>query len=474
MMPSAADKQLLTVSDLSIRFRYADKSALQSVSFSIGRGERVAILGASGSGKTTLLHAVMGIVPGLIPAEVSGSIVWDASPPALASRAAAWSRASFLSQATGPQIATLAVADEIAFPLQSRAMAAGVIDHRVADALATPLMSGLSENASTLTLSGGWRQRLAFAATLAARSDCIVLDEPLAHLDMAARFETLRILREELDAEQTLVIVDHCLDLIPDITQRVIVLGHDGSCLADGAASSILTDSVLLEKAGLARGQPQSKPTRDKALQDKHEPLLTISDATLQRDGTVLLDHLNLTLNSGEIVSLHGRNGTGKTSLALAMVGGLRFQKGRMTLYQGARPLLVPQNPNLFFATGSLADEVRRFHLPWDVFANNAAQLGLRVAAGDHPFRFSQGQKRRLALALAMPQDDITKRIFILDEPQAGLDGVALADLSDALFMLAKAGHAIFIIAHDRKWLNAIADSTFAIVDQRLQDTVSP
>lgn len=466
-MPSAGVNPLLTIDDLSVRFRYADRPALQSVGFSIGRGERVAVLGASGSGKTTLLHALMGIVPDLIPAEMSGSIAWDASSGFASLRAAAWSQASFLSQATGPQIATLAVADEIAFPLQSRAMDAGVIDRRVADALATPLMRGLSEKASTLTLSGGWRQRLALAATLAPRSDCIVLDEPLAHLDEEARYETLRVLRDDLDATQTLVLVDHCLDLIPALVQRVIILGPKGVCLADGAASTLLADRALLQRAGLVRAQPLSKP-----LYAKREALLTISDATLQRDHQILFDHLNLTLRGGEIVGMHGRNGAGKTSLALAMVGGLRFQKGKITLYQSARPLLVPQNPDLFFATGSLADEARRFHLPWEVFAHNAAQLGLRVAAGDHPFRFSQGQKRRLALALAMPQNDSTKRILILDEPQAGLDGVALADLSDVLFMLAKAGHAIFIIAHDHNWLTAIADRTLAIVDRRLRETV--
>lgn len=468
-MPSAVGNPLLTISDFSVRFRYAERPALHSIGFSIRRGERVAILGASGSGKTTLLHALMGIVPDLIAAEVSGSILWHAASRFASLRAAAWSQASFLSQATGPQIATLAVADEIAFPLQSRAMAAGVIDRRVADALATPLMRGLSENASTLTLSGGWRQRLALATTLAPRSDCIVLDEPLAHLDEAARSETVRLLRDDLDPAQTLVLVDHCLDLIPALVQRVIILGPDGACLADGVASSLLADRALLQKAGLARAQPPGKPAYD-----KRETFLTISDATLQRDHQILFDHLNLTLRGGEIVGMHGRNGAGKTSLALAMVGGLRFQKGKMTLHHKARPLLIPQNPDLFFATGSLADEARRFRLPWDRFANNAAQLGLRVAAGDHPFRFSQGQKRRLALALALPHDDSTKRILILDEPQAGLDDGALADLSDALFMLAKAGHAIFIIAHDRHWLTTIADRTFTIVDRRLHDRVSP
>ena len=186
-MPSAVGNPLLTISDFSVRFRYAERPALQSIGFSIRRGERVAILGASGSGKTTLLHALMGIVPDLIAAEVSGSILWHAASRFASLRAAAWSQASFLSQATGPQIATLAVADEIAFPLQSRAMAAGVIDRRVADALATPLMRGLSENASTLTLSGGWRQRLALGCSILHHPEMLFLDEATAGVDPVSR-----------------------------------------------------------------------------------------------------------------------------------------------------------------------------------------------------------------------------------------------------------------------------------------------
>jgi energy-coupling factor transporter ATP-binding protein EcfA2 len=98
----------------------------------------------------------------------------------------------------------------------------------------------------------------------------------------------------------------------------------------------------------------------------------------------------------------------------------------------------------------------------------------MMVTPRDHPFHFSQGQKRRLALALALPADKAQKRVLILDEPQAGLDGVALADMSEAISALASNGHSIMIIAHDRDWLASIADRRMRIKDRRLQDLEFP
>lgn len=466
MMPSVADKDaLLAIHDLSVRFRYAERPTLQSVHFSVKRGERIAIIGGSGSGKTTLLHALLGIIPDLVPAQITGSVTWQggASPASL--RQIAWSHASFLSQATGPQIATLAVADEIAFPLQSRGIDAVTIDRRIDAALSDRLLHGLGQNASTLTLSGGWRQRLALSAAHASQTDCIILDEPLAHLDELGCDATLSILRDGLAPQQTLIIVDHRLALIPSVADRVLVLGSDGTLLADGEASIILTDQSLLQKAGVYRAWSQQA-----RVSDPHKPLLTMTDAILQRDGEVLLKDINLVLHSGQILGVTGRNGSGKTSLALALVGGLRLGAGRMTLSDGVRVLLVPQNPDLFFATGSLADEARRFHVPWPIFSENAQKLGVAVTPRDHPFHFSQGQKRRLALALALPPNGNQKRVLILDEPQAGLDAVALADMSDALCAVASAGHSVVIIAHDRDWLTSIADSGMVIRHRHLQN----
>lgn len=425
----------------------------------------MAIIGGSGSGKTTLLHALLGIIPEVVPAEIMGSVTWQegASPASL--REIAWSHSSFLSQATGPQIATLAVADEIAFPLQSRGVDAVTIERRIDAALSDHLLHGLDQNASTLTLSGGWRQRLALSAVHAPRTDCIILDEPLAHLDESGRDATLRMLREGLSPQQSLIIVDHRLTFIPSIADRAIVLGPDGMLLADGSASIILSDQFLLQKAGLYRTRLQ--PAR---VSETSEPLLTMTDGALQRDREILLKDINLVLHSGQILGVMGANGAGKTSLALALAGGLRLKAGRITLSTGARVLLVPQNPDLFFATGSLADEARRFHLPWPIFSEHAQKLGVTVTPRDHPFHFSQGQKRRLALALALPPDLVQKRVLILDEPQAGLDAIALADMSDAIRGLASAGHSIMIIAHDRDWLASIANSGMVIRNQYLHN----
>lgn len=466
MMPSVAGKDaLLAIHDLSVRFRYAERPTLQSVHFSLEQGERVAIIGGSGSGKTTLLHALLGIIPGLVPAQITGSVTWQGASSPASLRQIAWSHASFLSQATGPQIATLAAADEIAFPLQSRGIDAVTIDRRIDAALSDPLLQGLDQNASTLKLSGGWRQRLALSAVHATQADCIILDEPFAHLDELGREATLRLLREGLLPQQTLIIVDHRLAFIPSVADRVLVLGPDGALLADGAASIILSDQILLRKAGLFR--TWSQPAR---VTSRGEPLLTVTGATLQRDREILLQDINLVLHSGQILGVTGENGSGKTSLALALVGGLRLETGRIMLSDGARVLLVPQNPDLFFATGSLADEARRFHLPWAIFSENAQKLGVIVTPRDHPFHFSQGQKRRLALALALPANAKEKRVLILDEPQAGLDGVALADMGDALCAVASAGHSVMIIAHDRDWLSSLADRGMVIRDRLLQN----
>lgn len=467
MSIAAMDEPIfINASDIDVRFPYAQKPVLQSVALTLQQGERVAIVGASGCGKTTLIHALLGIIPQLIHADVTGRIEWQGADHGAAHRLKqTWPLISFLSQASGPQLATLTAADEIAFPLQSRGLAIDDIEERVHAAFESPLLHGLSEDADTLTLSGGWRQRLALATCLSDPTPCLVLDEPFAHLDPDAIEQSIEALNRLRDTNRTLLIVEHRIDLLKGLVDRIILLNEHGQIIADGPATHCLAHEKLLQQAGVARSFQRTRkaPTNNQIL-------LTARDITLKRNGLLLLQHGDITIHSGEILGLSGRNGVGKSSLALALAGILRFDKGALALAPQTQILLVPQNPDLFFTTGALEFEIERFGLSWDGFADHAARLGLKVQRRDHPFHFSQGEKRRLALAMAMPENDHSSRIIIMDEPQSGLDGRNLDALSQALLHLADKGHALFVIAHDQGWLQSISDRLYTLSDTALRE----
>ncbi len=225
-----------------LSYRHPDGTrALEDVSFSIQRGEAVAIIGANGAGKSTLLLHLNGC---LLPQ--TGSVVIDGQPVARELLPRIRRSVGMTFQNADDQLFMPTVADDLAFGPRNMGLPAAEVEQRVAAALAAVDAVHLRDR-PPYRLSGGEKRRVALATVIAMEPDIIVMDEPTTGLDSFGRRALIRILK---GIDHTRVIATHDLSLVSELCQRVILL-HRGRIAADGPVDRILGDGELLERCRL-------------------------------------------------------------------------------------------------------------------------------------------------------------------------------------------------------------------------------
>ncbi|RJT05297.1 energy-coupling factor ABC transporter ATP-binding protein [Halococcus sp. IIIV-5B] len=214
-------------------------TAIRDVTLAIEAGERVAVVGANGSGKSTLQLLLGGLVePSVGTVEYFGETT---DPEAVRDRL------GVLLQDPNDYLFNTTVREDLEYGPAQLGMPLETADRRVA-ALADELgLRGLLDR-PPFRLSGGEKQRAAFASVLAFDPDALLLDEPFGAVD-AHYGERIRQL--VTDHEGTVVLFTPSLDAVPEVAERVIVIGRDGTVVADGSVRDVLTDGSLLAENGL-------------------------------------------------------------------------------------------------------------------------------------------------------------------------------------------------------------------------------
>ena len=489
---------------------YAGRSrpAIEGLTFRLEAGHVLLVLGPSGSGKSTLARALAGLVPHVLPGRWQGALRVGGLEVAETPARLLGEWIGLVFQDPDSQLVMSRVDDEVAFGLENRGWLRPDMVAGVPEALAQVGLSGF-EPRSTVTLSGGEKQRLAIADVLAAHPGLLVLDEPTANLDppgMHSVFERLAVLARR--REHTIVLIEHRLEAALPLADEVLLLDDRGHQLAFAPAGSVGREAVqLLERSGA--WVPRIWQLERPAPSGSVEPALEAEapGGGPARAGPVLLEAIDLrveypadesgqrvalvgvsvSVRAGERVALVGPNGAGKSSLLLALAGLLRPAAGTVRLRalpregEAAEPVrdparlsarelaarigLVFSDPELGFVAGTAREEVsasaraiggRDGPSAGALDPSGAdgvlANFGLGHLAGEVPFRLSQGEQRRLslaALALRPPA------VLLLDEPTFGLDRrgtqAVLALLSDRRI----AGQAQVLATHDPRLLPA-------------------
>jgi len=287
----------------------------------------------------------------------------------------------------------------------------------------------------------------------------------------------------------TLVLVEHRVDEVLPLIDRVIVLEPGGGIAADGDPLSVFREhGTALDEAGVwVPGHRISPPPRRQ--RPPAETLVLAEGAGFAYPGSVApaLAHAEAQVRSSEALAITGPNGTGKTTLALLLGGLLRPDAGVVVAGEALAPghghdpiwrwtpeRLVAaigsvfQEPEHQFLAGTTLAELsigpRRIGLSDAEARSRAVELLERMRldhlAEANPFTLSGGEKRRLSVATALAT---APSALILDEPTFGQDRRTWSEMLDLLAGLRDTGRAVCFVSHDHDFVNALADRTLRL-----------
>jgi len=209
---------------------------LHSISFSVGEGECVGIVGANGAGKSTLLWCLLGLLKAQGVVNVFGEKL----------RKRNLGRIGVVFQNPEDQLFMPTLLQDVTLPLMNRGATAEAAAEKAQAALRSMGLEDLGHRPAT-QLSLGERKRASLAAALAGSPEILFLDEPTAELDGRSVRQLTRVLA---DLPIARVITSHHLDFLRSLASRLLVLWQ-GRIVAEGPTQQILSDTSLLESAGL-------------------------------------------------------------------------------------------------------------------------------------------------------------------------------------------------------------------------------
>ncbi|MCW5874674.1 MAG: ABC transporter ATP-binding protein [Anaerolineales bacterium] len=494
---------IIEIRALTVKYARRKLAALNQLSLHVQKGETVLLLGPSGSGKSTLALTLNGLLPQAVGELREGSVHIAGLDTQEHSVADLAQTVGILFQDPDAQFATLKVEDEIVFGLENLGHDPHTMEARIQQALADVGAAALRERPVS-ALSGGEKQRVALASLLAMQPEVLIFDEPTANLDSMGTQQVFALLAElKSRGEHTLVLIEHKLDELMHLIDRVVVLNPQGGILADGAPRHIfddfgpalqemgvwmpqvamlahelrrqgvelplfpitLGDAVRAFRPWVASVHPETVETAAPTTQST--PAMQVKDLSFSYGDLSALQSVSIQINKGDFLAIVGANGAGKTTLAKHLMGILRPPLGAIALEGGeftdiptkavARKIgYVFQNPEHQFVTETVWDEVayglRVMQEDDDTVTRKTQELletfGLARYAKANPFTLSYGEKRRLSVAsmLALGQD-----ILILDEPTFGQDERNATALLEILRGLNQQGKTVIVVTHDMR-----------------------
>jgi ATP-binding cassette subfamily F protein 3 len=503
---------MLSIDDLTVRI--GGRTLLEGASARIPTGTRVGLVGHNGTGKTTLFAVIAGdIVPEHGSVEMSPR--WRVGRLAQEAPDGSSKLIDVVLKADSERERLLIEAETAQDPhviaeIQTRLVDIGA---HAAPARAASILSGLGfsqedQQRPCAELSGGWRMRVALAATLFAQPDLLLLDEPTNYLDL----EGALWLQEHLARyPHTLIIISHDRDLLDSavghvlsLEQRKLTLYRGGySAFARQRAERIVLDQKLIKKQGAQRKHLQAfvdrfraKATKARQAQSRLKmlaqlepitalvteevrpftfpppdkvlspPIITTDGVAVGYDGRTVLSGLDLCIDNDDRIALLGANGNGKSTLVKLIAGRLAPMQGTVTRAANLRVGYFAQRQlDELESDASPYDHVRRLmpQAPEAKVRAHLGAIGFSADAGNTVVKkLSGGEKSRLLLGLATFE---APHLVILDEPTNHLDIDSRAALIEAINDYLGA---VMLVSHDRYLLEACADRLWLVAHGRV------
>ena len=494
---------VLDVKNLNVTFRQDGRiiHAVRNASFTVAKGETVALVGESGSGKSVTALSTVSLLPD--SAEVMGSVRYNgkemvgADEPSL--RRVRGNDISFIFQEPMTSLNPLhTIERQLGESLSlHQGLTGAAARARILDLLQKV---GIREAESRLgayphQLSGGQRQRVMIAMALANGPELLIADEPTTALDVTIQAQILELLAD-LKAREglSLLFITHDLGVVRRIADRVCVM-QGGEIVEQGPAAEVFanpqhpyTQKLL---AAEPKGQPDPVPdATDMVIETSNLRVwFPINRGLLRKTvGHVkAVNDASLTVRRGETLGIVGESGSGKTTLANAIlrltpstgkivVLGQDIQGWRSGQMRGLRRNMqvVFQDPYGSLSPRMTVEEIiaeglgvhgvepgRDRHA---MVAEIMVEVGLDPASmARYPHEFSGGQRQRVAIARAMI---LRPQLLVLDEPTSALDMTVQVQIVDLLRELQrKWGLAYIFISHDLRVVRAMSHKVIVMKD---------
>ena len=501
---------MLSITDIT--FRIAGRLLIDHGSAQIVPGARVGLIGRNSAGKSTLFHAIRGELP-----TETGTITipprWRVGSLAQEAPNGPESLIEVVLKADLERDALLQEADTAHDPhriaeIQTRLVD---IDAHSAPARAAAILSGLGFSTADQArpcseFSGGWRMRVALAATLFAAPDLLLLDEPTNYLDLEG---TLWLEDHLANYPRTVIVISHDRDLLDTSVDQILHLDRGKLTLYRGTYSSYEEQRATREmldakharrqdaerkrlqafvdrfkaKASKAR-QAQSrvkmlekmKPIAALVRQDVREisfpapekmlspPIIAVDNVSVGYDPkNPVLNRVTLRIDTDDRIALLGSNGNGKSTLVKLLANRLAPFSGTITRAEKISIAYFAQHQlDELNEDASPYDHVRKLmpDAPETKVRGRTGAIGFSGKAGDTLVKsLSGGEKARLLLGLAT---FFGPNMIILDEPTNHLDIDSRAALAEAINEFPGA---VIMVSHDRYLIEACADQLWVVAD---------
>ncbi|CAK0761645.1 putative oligopeptide ABC transporter ATP binding subunit YejF [Gammaproteobacteria bacterium] len=499
------NSSLLEINDLTVAF--GSKTVVDGVSFTIRKGETLALVGESGSGKSVTALSILQLLPYPLASHPRGSI-------RLQGRELVGASSAHLREVRGDRVAMIFQEPMTSLnPLHTveRQVAETLIVHRGLDRRAARIRTlellrevGLAEAERRLDafphqLSGGQRQRVMIAMALANEPDLLIADEPTTALDVTLQAQILQLLKTERERlGMALLIITHDLGIVRKVADRVCVM-NAGSIVESGTVVEVLdhprhpyTQHLLAAEPG---GRPPAAALNAPVVLEACDMRVwfPIRRGVLRRivDQVRAVDGISLEIREGHTVGVVGESGSGKTTLGLALLrlersqGTIRFlgQDLHSLTLRRLRPVrremqIVFQDPFGSLNPRLSVEDIVGEGLTVHRLGRDATERQQLIAAAldevgldlelryRYPHELSGGQRQRIAIARAIV---LKPRLVILDEPTSALDRSVQAQIIDLLRTLQTRHRLAYLfISHDLKVVRALADEVIVMRDGRV------
>ena len=454
--------------NLSFSYPGTAIGTLKDINLTIKQGECVVLIGPSGCGKTTLTRLINGLIPSFYKGKLSGfcSLLGTNIKDIESYKLSKYVGSVFQNPRT--QFFNVDTDSELAFGLENAGVFSKEINERI-DAVTKELKIENLRDRDIFKLSGGEKQKIAFASVYATSPDIFVLDEPSANLDKEGIEELRKCLLKVKEEGKTIIIAEHRLYYLKDIMTKAIYL-------KDGAIEKVFSKDEFislkeepLHSMGLRNNRYIEREKTDSKISDNASGL-TVKNLSVSMDSSIIFKDVCATFKRGKIYAVVGRNGAGKSTLLRTISGLNKKFEGTISLDGVSlnpsklreKSFMVMQDVNYQLFADSVANECSLGIKNPDLnkVDMSLSSLGLDSFKERHPNTLSGGQKQRLAIAVSYVLD---KDILLFDEPTSGLDYENMLLTSKILKKLSLKNKVIIVVTHDEEFINEACDEVFTL-----------